>query len=114
MTGVTPDGRDQPRADMLPVMTSIRIALANIEIPEGPEDALERALVAIAQAADAGARVVCFPEAYVLVIRGVRVALITWQRAFCSKLMWASRAQRVLTRSRWCSAPNVMSRRNRA
>ena len=46
-------------------MTSIRIALANIEIPKGPEDALERALVAIAQAADAGARVVCFPEAYV-------------------------------------------------
>jgi predicted amidohydrolase len=46
-------------------MTSIRIALANIEIPKGPEDALERALVAVAQAAAAGARVVCFPEAYI-------------------------------------------------
>jgi predicted amidohydrolase len=46
-------------------MTSIRIALANIEIPAGPHDALERALVAVADAARAGARVVCFPEAYV-------------------------------------------------
>jgi predicted amidohydrolase len=46
-------------------MTDIRIALANIEIPESPEDALERALAAIAQAASAGAHVVCFPEAYV-------------------------------------------------
>jgi predicted amidohydrolase len=46
-------------------MTSIRIALANIEIPSGPEDALERALVALAEAARAGARVVCFPEAYI-------------------------------------------------
>ena len=46
-------------------MTNTRIALANIEIPGSPEDALERALLAIAQAAQAGARVVCFPEAYV-------------------------------------------------
>lgn len=46
-------------------MTDIRIALANIEIPKSPEDAVERALLAIAQAASAGARVVCFPEAYV-------------------------------------------------
>lgn len=46
-------------------MTSIRIALANIEIPKGPEDALSRALDAVAEAARAGARVVCFPEAYV-------------------------------------------------
>lgn len=46
-------------------MTNIRIALANIEIPKSPEDALARALTAIAQAKSAGARVVCFPEAYV-------------------------------------------------
>ena len=46
-------------------MTDIRIALANIEIPESPEDALERALATIAQAAIAGAHIVCFPEAYV-------------------------------------------------
>jgi len=46
-------------------MTNVRIALANLEIPKSPEDALERALVAVAQAAEAGARVVCFPEAYV-------------------------------------------------
>jgi predicted amidohydrolase len=46
-------------------MTSIRIALANLEIPSGPQDSLERALVAVGEAAGAGARVVCFPEAYV-------------------------------------------------
>lgn len=46
-------------------MTTIRIALANIEIPSDPHDSVERALAAIAQAARAGARVLCFPEAYV-------------------------------------------------
>lgn len=46
-------------------MTTVRIALANVEIPTSPEDSVERALTAIAQAAAAGAQVVCFPEAYV-------------------------------------------------
>jgi predicted amidohydrolase len=46
-------------------MTSVRIALANIEIPESPEDSVQRAERAIAAAAAAGARIVCFPEAYV-------------------------------------------------
>lgn len=43
----------------------MRIALANVEIPRDPHDSLERALVAVAEAARAGARIVCFPEAYV-------------------------------------------------
>ncbi|HET8934877.1 MAG TPA: carbon-nitrogen hydrolase family protein [Polyangiales bacterium] len=43
----------------------MRIALANIEIPKDPHDSVERVLVAIADAARAGARIVCFPEAYV-------------------------------------------------
>jgi predicted amidohydrolase len=46
-------------------MPSIRIALANIEIPNSPADSVERAIVAVQQAARAGARIVCFPEAYV-------------------------------------------------
>jgi predicted amidohydrolase len=58
-------------------MTSIRIALANIEIPQGPQDALERALGALAQAASAGAHVVCFPEAYVPGIHGALPAQLT-------------------------------------
>ena len=46
-------------------MTTLRIALANIEIPSSPEDSVERVLRALPEAARAGARVVCFPEAYV-------------------------------------------------
>ena len=43
----------------------VRIALANIEIPSSPADSVERVLRALPEAAKAGARVVCFPEAYV-------------------------------------------------
>lgn len=46
-------------------MTTLRIALANIEIPSSPEDSVERVLRALPEAAHAGARIVCFPEAYV-------------------------------------------------
>lgn len=46
-------------------MTTLRIALANIEIPSSPDDSVERVLRAVGVAKSAGARVVCFPEAYV-------------------------------------------------
>lgn len=46
-------------------MTTFRIALANIEIPSSPQDSVERVLRALPEAARAGARVICFPEAYV-------------------------------------------------
>ncbi|MFI6462839.1 carbon-nitrogen hydrolase family protein [Streptomyces sp. NPDC050538] len=46
-------------------MTSLRIALANIDIPENPEDSVVRAERAVRAAAAADARIVCFPEAYV-------------------------------------------------
>lgn len=46
-------------------MTTLRIALANIEIPTSPTDSVERVLRVLPKAARAGARVVCFPEAYV-------------------------------------------------
>ncbi|BCJ38544.1 nitrilase [Actinocatenispora thailandica] len=46
-------------------MPSLRIALANVEIPASPADSVVRAERAIRDAADAGARIVCFPEAYI-------------------------------------------------
>lgn len=46
-------------------MTRLRIALANLEIPESPEDSVVRAERAVRDAAAADARIVCFPEAYV-------------------------------------------------
>lgn len=46
-------------------MPSLRIALANVEIPESPEDSLVRAERAVTAAATSGARILCFPEAYV-------------------------------------------------
>lgn len=46
-------------------MPTLRLALANLEIPTDPEDSVMRAERAVAAAAEAGARIVCFPEAYV-------------------------------------------------
>ena len=46
-------------------MPHLRIALAKIEIPDCPEDAVLGAERAVHAAAEAGARIVCFPEAYV-------------------------------------------------
>jgi predicted amidohydrolase len=46
-------------------MSSFRIALANLSYPASPEDAVGRVLAAVQEAALAGARVICFPEAYV-------------------------------------------------
>ncbi len=42
-----------------------RIALANLPFPSSPDDAVDLAEEAIAQAASQGAAVVCFPECYV-------------------------------------------------
>lgn len=46
-------------------MSTVRIALANLPYPETPDDAVVRAGQAIADAAAAGAHVVCLPECYV-------------------------------------------------
>ncbi|HKP62362.1 MAG TPA: carbon-nitrogen hydrolase family protein [Polyangiales bacterium] len=46
-------------------MPTVRIALANIDIPSDPQDSVDRVLATVQEAAQAGARVVCFPEAYV-------------------------------------------------
>jgi predicted amidohydrolase len=46
-------------------MTTVRIALANIEFPASREDSVESAERTIAEAATARAQLVCFPECYV-------------------------------------------------
>jgi len=46
-------------------MPPVRIALANLRHPESPRHSVELATAAIAQAAAAGASVVCFPECFV-------------------------------------------------
>jgi predicted amidohydrolase len=49
----------------------LRIALANVPYPATPDDAVERATSAVADAARRGATVVCFPECYVPGYRGL-------------------------------------------
>lgn len=46
-------------------MTLFRIALANLRYPNDGRDAVARVEQAVAEAAARGARIVCFPEAYV-------------------------------------------------
>jgi predicted amidohydrolase len=46
-------------------MTPFRIALANLRLPSSPEESVVLAAQAIAEAGDAGARLVGFPECYV-------------------------------------------------
>ena len=46
-------------------MTIARIALANLPFAESPDQSVERAVAAIADAAGQRADVICFPEAYV-------------------------------------------------
>ena len=43
----------------------MRIALANLEFPESPQASVAAAEAAIAQAADAGASLIFFPECFV-------------------------------------------------
>jgi predicted amidohydrolase len=46
-------------------MTAYRIALANLRYPATPDESVARAKWAIAEAAKAGAQIICFPECYV-------------------------------------------------
>ena len=45
-----------------------RIALANLRFPATPEESIEAARNAVAQASSEGAELVCFPECFVPVI----------------------------------------------
>jgi len=51
-------------------MNSFRIALANIRFPATPEESVRLAEDAIAEAASAGAGIICFPECFVPGYRG--------------------------------------------
>jgi predicted amidohydrolase len=44
---------------------NVRVALANVAYPDSPDDAVERATRAVADAGRAGATVVAFPECYI-------------------------------------------------
>jgi predicted amidohydrolase len=46
-------------------MNTVRIALANLAEPTGPEDSVGAAVAAVAEAARQGAQVLCFPECFV-------------------------------------------------
>ena len=46
-------------------MAQVRVALANLVYPSSPDDSIDRVAGAIAEAAAAGAQIVCFPECYV-------------------------------------------------
>ena len=49
----------------------MRIALASLPFPGSPEEAVDRVGTALAEAARAGARLVCTPENYLPGLRGV-------------------------------------------
>jgi predicted amidohydrolase len=49
----------------------MRIALANLRYPAGPDESVSLAVEAIAQASREGARLVCFPECFVPGYRGM-------------------------------------------
>jgi predicted amidohydrolase len=46
-------------------MSTVRIALANVRVPKSPDDSVDLATSTIPVAARQGARVVCFPEAFI-------------------------------------------------
>ena len=49
----------------LTVMSNLRIALANLRFPASPEESVELARQAIAEAGEERADIICFPECYV-------------------------------------------------
>lgn len=46
-------------------MSIVRIALANVRIPSTPDESVDMAAGAIAEAGSRGARVICFPECFI-------------------------------------------------
>lgn len=57
------------------------VALASPRVPVSLEDGLERVRRAIAEAADRGAEIVCFPEAYLPGLRGMDFPVPSYGRA---------------------------------
>ena len=70
-------------------MATVRIALANIRIPSTPDESVDLAKAAIAEAGDREAQVICFPECYVPGYRWPGAALPAPNQAFLDKA-WAT------------------------
>jgi predicted amidohydrolase len=70
-------------------MTKARIALANIRIAATPEESVERAEAAIAEAGERGAQLICFAECYVPGYRWPGAAMPAPDPAFLDRA-WAA------------------------
>jgi predicted amidohydrolase len=66
-------------------MSTVRIALANLEFPSSPDASVRLAETAIADAASAGASIVCFPETYVPGYRGATTDVAPPDAAFLER-----------------------------
>src|SRR5215471_18053523 len=63
-------------------MTIVRIALANLRVPATPDESVDLATAAIADAGRCGASIICFPECYVPGYRWPGSALLAPDEAF--------------------------------
>lgn len=66
-------------------MTTVRIALANIRIASNPEESVDLANAAIAEAGSRAAHIICFPECYVPGYRWPGAAMPAPNQAFLDK-----------------------------
>ncbi len=66
-------------------MTTFRIALANLPFPATPEESVQRAEEAIADAAIASASLICFPECFIPGYRGLARPVPTPDPAFLER-----------------------------
>lgn len=73
-------------------MAIVRIALANIEYPAGPEDAITRAAQAVRDAGAAGAAIVCLPECYIPGYRSAQRAVPPVDAAYLERA-WSTVAK---------------------
>ena len=79
-----------------PVVTRLRIALANLPFPETPDESVRAAEDAIARAGEQGAHVVCFPECFVPGYRGVGKSIPPPDPAFLERA-WSDVARAAAT-----------------
>ena len=80
-------------------MKSIRLALANIQFPQTPDESVTLAEDAIARASASGADIVCFPECFVPGYRGLGHVVkpadpVFLERAWSAIARAAARAER--------------------
>lgn len=73
-------------------MSAFRIALANLGFPNTPDESIALAVRAVAAAAAAGARIVCFPECFVPGYRGMGTSVPPADAAFLDRA-WSTIAE---------------------